>query len=109
MTQVYKQFCYTESEKTVKFTGHITPLAGCPDVAISHNVWTETPGSGCGAEANLVRCRQLKETGYSAVICTVNVDNQAQKKILLKTGWSFGLSFHSRRTGHKVEIWTKEL
>ena len=109
MTQTYTQFCFPSSAKIVKFTGHITPLAGCPDVAISHNVWTETPGSGCGASASLSRCNQLRNDGYSAVICTVNADNQVQKKILLKNGWSFGLSFRSRRNGHKVEIWTKEL
>ena len=85
------------------FSGEATPLPGCPDIVVSHGVYSHYgKGTGVGRVANLLRTRQLRDLGYSAVICTVNAGNSAQLKILRDTGWHETSAFRNRRTGSDI-------
>lgn len=92
------------------FSGCVTPLPGCPDVAVSHAVYRhENSEDGYGRRANAMRLRQLKELGYSVVICTVDRANKRQIAILRGEGWQCVQSFHNKRTNNVVDIWFKYL
>lgn len=94
----------------VYYSGEVTPLPGCPDIAVSHGLYCHNgPGSGAGHKAAQERMLQIKELGYSAVLCTVVVDNHAQIKILTKAGYHIGKSVYNRRTKNHIVVCYKEL
>jgi hypothetical protein len=96
----------------VTFSGEVTPLPGNADIAVSHGVYGHSGSrSGVGKLAMLQRLKQIRDLGYSGVMCTVNDDNEAQYKLLTGAGWinitAGGLV--SRRTDHCVSVWFKDL
>lgn len=92
-----------------KYTGEVTPMPGCPDLAVSHAVYHMEGNSGFGKRANRQRCLQLARLGYSAVICTVEAGNGKQLTILREEGWHESPPFRNRRTGHDVIVFMKGL
>ena len=90
--------------------GEIDSLPGCSQVAVFHSVFnpTERP-KGRGRLAHDARIDQARFLGYNAAMCTVNMDNEAQLKILEKAGWNQVHSFNSIKTGHTVGIFVKEI
>ena len=44
-------------------------------------------GDGIGSKQHEERLQWLKENGFEAVLCTVNIGNKPQLKILKKNGW----------------------
>lgn len=88
--------------------GELTTLPGCSQVVVSHGVYVpkEERGKGVGTNANIERQKlALEELGYDMMLCTVRAHNIAEKKILIKTGWSFLTRFLSRNTGVEIELW----
>lgn len=93
-----------------KYSGEVTPLPGCPDVAVSHAVYSHTgPGGGRGKLANAMRSHQIYDLGYSAIVCTAEATNLAQLAILEAEKWQRVARFKSRRTGHALYLYIKEL
>lgn len=94
----------------VIYCGEVSSLPGCPDIAVSHAVYCiNGRGSGKGTKANLMRLSQLKELGYSAVLCTVCIDNTAQRIILQNAKWTESLPLTNNRTGHTLIVYTRQL
>lgn len=92
------------------YSGEVTPLPGCADIAVSHAVYCHNgSGGGGGREAMQQRLLQLKELGYSAVMCTVNAENARQLHILEKEGWTIGLDIHNKRTKNRIRLCYREL
>lgn len=90
----------------------IDTLPGCSQVAVSHSVFCPQAlrGKGVGKFAHGDRMYQLREEmQYDAVVCTVNTQNTAQVHILESNGWLKACEFLSRKTGHRVAIYTKVL
>lgn len=100
--------------------GEIDSLPGCSQVAVFHSVFNPTERQkGRGRQVAAVaaqlkqfyaaRIDQARFLGYNAAMCTVNMDNEAQLKILEKAGWNQVHSFNSIKTGHTVGIFVKEI
>lgn len=90
--------------------GEIDSLPGCSQVAVFHSVFNPTERQkGRGRLAHDARIDQARFLGYNAAMCTVNMDNEAQLKILEKAGWKNVHSFKSIKTGHTVGIFVKEI
>lgn len=90
--------------------GEIDSLPGCSQVAVFHSVFNPTERQkGRGRLAHDARIDQARFLGYNAAMCTVNMDNEAQLKILEKAGWNHVHSFNSIKTGHTVGIFVKEI
>ncbi len=58
-------------------------------IGIFHNVYIkrEHRGKGIGSKFHKHRLEAAKRYGYSTVICTVNVDNVVELRILEKNNW----------------------
>lgn len=84
------------------FAGEVSPLPGCPDVAVSHALYRMRGPNGHGREAQRQRLEQLIEMGYSAALCTVADENVSQLAIMQKEGWLEAGWFKNKRTGHRV-------
>ena len=102
LTQVF-----SDDQESV-YSGEVTPLPGCPDVAVSHALFVDGPG-GYGKKANKERCEQLTRLGYSAVVCTVCSSNEPQLVILESEGWTKVGHFNNRRTRNTLYFFIKQL
>lgn len=92
--------------------GEIDTLPGCTQVAISHGVFVPLGerGKGKGKAAQAARLSVLKEgLGYDYAICTVDLKNEVQLKVLTEAGWSYLTSFPSSKTGNNVAIFGRQL
>ena len=83
-----------------------TPLPGCNQVVVSHGMFMkpEFRGNGLGKSEQKASLDEMKFLGYDYAICTVRADNDAQKKILLDSGWRQLDSFVSSYTMNGVLI-----
>lgn len=91
------------------YTGLVTPMPGSPDLAVSHAVFLKSGDNGHGKAASKMRMEQIKEMGYSAAICIVNLDNVKQRRILSANSWLEGPQFYNRRTKSGCSIWVQQL
>lgn len=99
-------------EGLVLASAEVTSLPGCSQVAVIHNsfVLPQARGLGVGKAAHAERLEQLQGIHlYDAAVCTVDEDNFPQISILESAGWSRTITFTSRKTGHNVSLWVKEL
>lgn len=92
-----------------EYSGLITPLPGCPDIAVSHALYLSNGPGGKGKEANKKRLKQLKKLGFSAVLCTVDNNNAKQKEILKTNNWIEIPNIYNRRTKHTISLYIKHL
>lgn len=86
-------------------------LPGCSQIVVSHAAFVpkEKRGEGLGDIVHKRRLNQMAALGYDAALCSCTSSNEAQKKILLKNGWTNVWSFDSSKTGNTVLIWMKNL
>lgn len=90
--------------------GEVTSLPGCGQIAVSHGVYAPPAlrGNGFGHKAHNARLLELKRLGYDAVICTMDLSNCAQLRILEAHGWHIaGIPFKSSKTGHSIQMWMR--
>lgn len=92
-----------------EYSGLITPLPGCPDIAVSHAVYLSKGIGGAGKRANKERLLALKKLGFSAVICTVDSINIKQREIMKANNWLEISDIHNRRTKHTISLFIKRL
>ena len=87
----------------------ITALPGSPRVAVSHGtfVYPKHRGKGFGKAEHVKRLEKIKELGYDYVICTVDLNNYREIKILSDNQWKKCDEFTSSSSGHKVGIFGK--
>lgn len=105
------------------YSGLVSPLAGTPDTAISHAVFrygqrgsvrvkpynqVETV-RGHGSIANHARLSQIRDLGYSSVMCMVCSKNLKQITIMKNNGWIAGPPMYSYRTENYTIPYFKQL
>jgi hypothetical protein len=86
------------------FVGELSTMPGCDSIAISHGVFRQHGEEGFGTAAAFERLMQIKELGYSATLCTVNLANLKELKILENTGWQQIANFTNPKTNHDVGL-----
>ncbi len=86
-------------------------LPGCSQVAVSHSMFINPKfrGQHRSYRHGEYRIGMMKALGYDYAICTVDSNNVAEIKQLTKNGWSFIVCFTSKKTGHVVRIYGKNL
>lgn len=91
--------------------GEITSLPGCSQIAVSHSVFVpvKSRGTGLGKAAHSKRLKVIKDLGYDVAICTVDLSNIAQVKILQANGWKCAFMFNSSKTSNDVGIFVKKV
>jgi RimJ/RimL family protein N-acetyltransferase len=90
--------------------GEIDSLPGCSQVAVFHSVFN--PGEkakGVGRLAHDARLQEAHHLGYDVAMCTVNMENIPQLRILEKAGWTNVTSFKSSKTGHTVGVFFRDV
>lgn len=89
----------------------IDNLPGCSQIGVFHSVFIPPAlrGKGSGSIAHAERLIEAEHLGYNCTLCTVNMDNQNQLKILYKNKWKFVHSFISDKTSNRVGIFVKDL
>lgn len=80
-------------------------------VAICHGFFVApaSRGKGIAHQAKKAQAETLKGLAYDYAICTVMADNDAQKHVLEKAGWSCVAKFYSSRQDAHIEIWGNEI
>lgn len=92
------------------YVGFVSPMPGNSDIAVSHGVYLmKGDKPSCGTQANLLRISQIRELGYSSILCTVASDNHKQHCILARNGWALVGASLSKRTKTLVHIYLRNL
>lgn len=91
--------------------GEIDNLPGCSQIAVFHSVFIPAVNraKGLGAYAHKKRLELAADLVYDVSLCTVNLSNTAQLKILESNGWKKVHEFFSRKTNNNVGIFVKDL
>lgn len=96
-----------QEDGITKAAGHIDPLPGSSQVAVFHSAFVRPDyrKTGVGFTAHNERlCRAIIEA-YDYGLCTVDLSNEAQIKILEDSGWKRLDTFKSQKTGHVVALY----
>lgn len=94
----------TEEGKSV-FSYILSELPGCDGAAVVHGLYRSSGVPGFATKAGIKRDKQIFDSGYSAIVCTVNMDNVAQLHTLEKRGWKQIYVFKNNKTGNSVGIY----
>lgn len=97
---------------TVVATADVDALPGCGQIAVIHNSFVHPlyRKMGYGGEAHAMRLYDIKhEMLFDAAVCTVDMSNTPQIRIMEKFGWNKAAEFTSRKTGHVVGLFVKVL
>jgi hypothetical protein len=88
---------------------NLTELPGCDQVVVSHGVFTKIPerGKGKGGVHHKERLAMIKQLGFDMALCTVNMENAPERKILESHGWLWLTSFTSSKTGNVVGLYCR--
>lgn len=91
--------------------GEIDNLPGCSQIAVFHSVFVppNERGAGKGHTAHAERLVEAEHLGYDLCVCTADLSNEAQCRILEAYNWRKVHTFASTKTGHAVGIFVKEL
>lgn len=89
----------------------LNPFPGCNQLTVSNHAFIapEFRGKGLGDIQHKQRLHTAKVLGYDYMICTVNSENEVEKKILVKNNWVRLDTFRNSETGNNVEIWGRVL
>lgn len=93
-------------------TFNITKMFGCCGIAILSGMLVpkEFRGHGIAKISYGLKEELAKALGFSLLICTDVADNKSQNHVLELNGWNAVVEgFVNKRTGNKVNIWTKPL
>jgi hypothetical protein len=91
--------------------GEIDNLPGCSQVAVFHSVFVppKERGVGNGRIAHAERLVEAEHLGYDLCICTAQLSNTAQIRILESYNWTKIKEFTSTKTGNLVGVFIKDL
>lgn len=97
-------------------TGTLSSFDFCHDLAVSHgvSVGEGRRGKGIGGAQHVERLDWANLYGLSYLLCTVNKNNLAERKILSKNGWKKLDDFRTQNSseqeyGSIVEIWGRKM
>lgn len=83
---------------------NVTPFPSSPQLVILHDAFATPRGQGLGWRSHLIRLHQLAAEQYDGVVCTVRADNEAQRRILRRAGWTTMGGFSSRQSENEVVL-----
>lgn len=88
---------------------NLTPLPGCSQVAVSHDlfVFPRFRGTGKARAFMAHRLKHAQDLGFDMVIATSDFTNDRQNKTLAQAEWKRRDYFRSSKTGHAVWLWVK--
>lgn len=91
--------------------GEIDNLPGCSQIAVFHSVFVlpGLRGKGLGKQAHAERLVEAENLGYDVAMCTAQLSNEPQIRILEENKWERVHVFTSKKTGNAVGIFIKEL
>lgn len=86
-------------------------LPHCCAIIVSCDAWVnfEYRKLGIGTILNKLRQDIGKELGYTTMLCTDVINNEAQRQILAKNGWTDIYHLTNKRTKNKLAISVKDL
>lgn len=89
----------------------VSDLPGCPQVAVSHNVFLLPQFRGIGLGHKFMRHRlgTIRDLGYNCVLATVDKYNGAEIATLEKARWENVKLFESSRTDNNINIWLRDI
>lgn len=89
----------------------LVPFPGCCAFCISTQVWVSPTfrKRGINTLSNKFRQEIASDAGYTGLICTDVITNEAERKTLKKTGWIDIYGTTNRRTNNEVAISLVEL
>lgn len=87
----------------------LSEMPGNPDIAVLHGLYLCEGQGGENTKGLGKRLDILKDLGYSAVMVTVDKTNEKEKHSLRGNNVSYVNTFKSRRTGHEVTVYFKDL
>lgn len=89
----------------------LNPFPGCNQIVVSNHafIYPEHRGHGHGKRQHTERLAMAKWLGYDLMLCTVRADNEAELHILRINNWIVERDFISKETGHKVQLWSRNL
>jgi hypothetical protein len=89
----------------------LNPFPGCNQLVVSNHsfIFQMYRGEGKGYSEHYKRLEEARRLGYDAIICTVRDDNVPQIKILTHHEWTKCFEFNNEETGHRVQVWMKDL
>lgn len=89
----------------------LNPFPGSNQLVVSNHafIYPEHRGQGMGQLQHAQRLAKAKELGYDAIMCTVREGNAVEKHILQKNRWSYLHTYKSKETGHRIEVWIRNL
>lgn len=87
------------------------PMINCCGICVSTRAWVNElhRGKGIGKQLNLLRMDIARNNGYSLLLCTDQVGNDYQRKILSANGWRDIVNFRNKRTGNELAITVVDL
>lgn len=91
--------------------GEIDNLPGCSQIAVFHSVFVlpGLRGRGLGKLAHAERLIEAEHLGYDMAMCTAQLSNVPQIKILEENKWECVNTFTSKKTGNLVGLFIKGL
>ena len=89
----------------------LNPFPGCNQICVSNHafIYRGWRGAGKGQIQHQERLIKARELGYDFIVCTVKTDNEKEKHILEKYGWSRMAFFVNSETENQIEFWGKKL
>jgi hypothetical protein len=114
-TNIYNVFVTTtainkrERKNIARF--QLSMMPGCCGICVSTDsfVFPDYRGKGIGTILNQLRQDIARTEGYSVMLCTDVVTNEAQRKLLRKERWLDLFTFRNRRTDNEVALTMKAL
>lgn len=97
--------------KTGKAICELTSLPGCAQIVVSHNVFVplELRKQGYGTEAHSIRLEIIEDLGYDYAICTVDAENEAERKILQRNNWCLLDTFVSNKSNKYIYLYGRRI
>jgi len=90
---------------------NLDQLPGCCGVVVSNGAYLNhnQRGYGLGEYFHKERIDLATYMGYSCMMATTILNNEAENHILRNNGWKTVHSFVNKRTGNTVLIWIKDI
>lgn len=84
----------------------LSELPGCCGILVSHNahVCQEYRGRGVGTLLNELRIHMAHKFRYSILLCTTDIYNKAENKVLDRNKWKSIQKFKNERTGNSISV-----
>ena len=84
------------------------PNQPCIAICYDFTIYPQFRGQRAAHKLKAHQMENLKLLGYTSAICTTQSSNEAQIKVLMKSGWTILSNFKDQRTGERGIMWKWE-